>query len=396
MVRMLQACCEYATLTPASFQAEALKQTEQRVRRIVDDEKSAPGIQHLIVDAKHDSTTSISAVCYGVLDTEREHELVGPHTRFMAYSTTKIITAIAILQLIERGQMQLDAPLTTYLQHHPYGEHVTIRMLLNHTSGIPNPIPSNWFVTDEGKTTLDRDMALGKMLREHPNLNFEPGSKYGYSNIAYWLLEKAHEAASGQSFVDYVEENIFCPLSIQPADASFILSPHDLATGHIQTFSLSNFFFYLISPSTYWLEPAHGWSRFTRMHHLGFGYGGLYCSACAFGTILQDLLKEKSNVLLKPETKELFFAPQQTTGGETIQGTLGWVIGKLDGIPYFSKPGGGFGFHGNVRIYPTLGVATVFFANSTEISPGPIHARSDAIDAPFVAWKKGAGSVLLS
>jgi D-alanyl-D-alanine carboxypeptidase len=234
------------------------------------------------------------------------------------------------------------------------------------------------------------------VLRDHPNLNFEPGSKYGYSNIAYWLLEKAHEAVSGLPFGDYVHEHIFRPLSIQPGDASFVLSPHDhLATGHIQKYSLSNLLFYLISPSSYWLEPAHGWSRFARMHHLGFGYGGMYCSAGAFGTILQDLLQEKSSILLEPETKELFFSPQQTTCGETIQGTLGWVIGKLSGVPYYSKPGGGFGFHGNVRIYPTLGVATGFFANSTEISPGPIHARSDAFDAPYVSWKKGADTVLL-
>jgi D-alanyl-D-alanine carboxypeptidase len=182
--------------------------------------------------------------------------------------------------------MELDVPLTTYLQDHPYGVHVTIRMLLNHTSGIPNPIPSDWFVTDVGVTTLDRDMALEKMLRDHPNLTFEPGSKYGYySNIAYWLLEKAHEAVSGQSFVDYVQEHIFVPLSIQPTDASFLLSPQDrdLATGHIRKYSLSNFIFYLISPSAYWLEPSNGWSRFARMHHLGFGYGGLYRSCCGQG-----------------------------------------------------------------------------------------------------------------
>jgi D-alanyl-D-alanine carboxypeptidase len=157
MVRMFQACSDSTTPTSASSQAEALKQTEQRVRQIVDVEKSAPGIQHLVVDVKH----TVSTVCHGVLDTAgQEHELVQPHTRIMAYSTTKIVTAIAILQLIERGQMQLDAPLTTYLQDHPYGDHVTIRMLLNHTSGIPSPIPSDWFVTEEDEATLDRDMAL--------------------------------------------------------------------------------------------------------------------------------------------------------------------------------------------------------------------------------------------
>jgi hypothetical protein len=66
--------------TPANSKAEALTQTEQRVRRIVDDEKSVPGIQHLVVDAEH----TVSAVCHGRLDMGHEHELVRPQTRFMA------------------------------------------------------------------------------------------------------------------------------------------------------------------------------------------------------------------------------------------------------------------------------------------------------------------------
>jgi CubicO group peptidase (beta-lactamase class C family) len=96
------------------------------VQRIIDDEKSAPGIQHLIVDA---GEHTFSTVCHGVLDTAgQEHDLVTPQTIFMAYSTTKIITAIAILQLIERGQMKLDAPLTTYLQNqHPWRTAITAR-----------------------------------------------------------------------------------------------------------------------------------------------------------------------------------------------------------------------------------------------------------------------------
>jgi hypothetical protein len=61
------------------------------------------------------------------------------------------------------------------------------------------------------------------------------------------------------------------------------------------------------------------------------------------------------------------------------------VTGELDGVRYFGKQGGGLGFHGNVRVYPKLGVATVLLANRTEISPGPIDARSDAIDAGFAA-----------
>jgi hypothetical protein len=59
-------------------------------------------------------------------------------------------------------------------------------------------------------------------------------------------------------------------------------------------------------------------------------------------------------------------------------------MGDLDGVPYFGKQGGGLGFHGNVRLYPTTGLATVFLANQTEVTQGPIDERSDSLDRNFV------------
>ena len=54
---------------------------------------------------------------------------------------------------------------------------------------------------------------------------------------------------------------------------------------------------------------------------------------------------------------------------------LGWVIGETNGVAYFGKQGGGLGFHGNIRLYPSLGIGTALLVNSTEVSAGPIDAR---------------------
>ena len=78
------------------------------------------------------------------------------------------------------------------------------------------------------------------------------------------------------------------------------------------------------------------------------------------------------------------FTQQRTSGGELLNMTLGWVMGETSGARYFGKQGGGLGFHGNVRIYPDKGVATVSLANRTEISAGHIEERSDDLDAFFV------------
>jgi CubicO group peptidase (beta-lactamase class C family) len=130
----------------------------------------------------------------------------------------------------------------------PWRTAITARMLLNHTSGIPND-PIDWFVTEEDQA-YSRDMAPKKMLRDHPNLNFEPGSKYGYSTLPTGLWKRPSEAVSGQSFVNYVRAHLWSSRS-SLQNASFTLSPRPCSNRSYPKVFLSNFLFYLISPSAY-------------------------------------------------------------------------------------------------------------------------------------------------
>ena len=114
----------------------------------------------------------------------------------------------------------------------------------------------------------------------------------------------------------------------------------------------------------------------------GRAYGGLFSTAEALALVLQDLLRDDSR-LLSADTKRSLFTRQKSDDGP-IDMTLGWVIGELAGARYFGKQGGGLGFHGNLRLYPDLCLGTVFLSNRTELAPGPIDARSDALDAAFV------------
>ena len=98
----------------------------------------------------------------------------------MAYSLTKAITGIAVMQLAERGQIELDAPLQRYYQRHPYGDGVTIRQLLSHTSGVPAPMPLDWFAL-QGEP-FDGDQQLQRLLAQHPRLRHAPGQEYGYTD----------------------------------------------------------------------------------------------------------------------------------------------------------------------------------------------------------------------
>jgi D-alanyl-D-alanine carboxypeptidase len=299
----------------------------------------------------------------------------------MAYSTTKVITAVAILQLVERGQVALDAPLARYFAQHPYGSGVTVRQLLAHTSGVPDPMPLDWFAV--GDAAFDRDEELQRRLARNPHLRHAPGQRYGYSNLGYWLLEKVIERASGQDYAAHVEEHVFRPLGLTVAAARFAPDgPGHLAVGHARRFSAVTWVLKLMTPSGYWSGAKGRWYRSARVVPYGRAYGGLLVTAQALGRVLQDLMRD-DGVLLGPAAKAALFERQPTGSGKPA-GALGWVLGEAGGEPYFGKQGGGLGFHGNLRIYPARGIATVLLANRTEISAGPIDARSDALDAIFL------------
>ncbi|MDX2019660.1 MAG: serine hydrolase domain-containing protein [Deltaproteobacteria bacterium] len=371
MVSMTMPSCTATDVTQGAPAARARLALEQLVSS-----GEVPGIQYVVVGPKgvlFSATAGVSDVGSATPMNEA--------TILMAYSTTKVITAIAVMQLVEQGRIKLDAPLQKYFKRHPYGDDVTIRQLLAHTSGVPDPMPLDWFVV-QGQS-FDRDREIQRILGKHPRLRHAPGQKYGYSNLGYWLLEKVIESTSGQDYAAYVDDHVFRPLGLTAASARFAIDgPGALAVGYARRFSPLTWMLRLMTPARYWGDARGPWSSSSRVLPYGRAYGGLFVTAQAPGRVLADLLRSDS-VLLRAETKAKLFARQHTTNGQPA-GALGWVIGKLAGQSYFGKQGGGLGFHGNVRIYPSRGIATVLLANRTEISAGPIDRRTDALDILFL------------
>ncbi|OMD41160.1 serine hydrolase domain-containing protein [Paenibacillus odorifer] len=126
-------------------------------------------------------------------------------------SLTKAFTAAAILQLQEAGKLSVDDPVNTYIKDYP-NDRVTLYHLLTHTSGIPNYTNSPDFLKSINiKISVDDLIAKFK----DKSLEFEPGSRYSYSNSGYVLLGAVIEQVSGQSYGDYLNEHIFTPLDMK-------------------------------------------------------------------------------------------------------------------------------------------------------------------------------------
>lgn len=133
-------------------------------------------------------------------------------TKFRIGSITKQFTAAAILQLQDRGLLDVQAPVATYLPDYPNGDRITIHHLLTHTAGIPNltsfPDYLEWM---KQSTTLDNLVARFQDLP----LEFEPGEQFRYSNSGYTLLTQIIEQISGKSYADYLQTQLFAPLGLE-------------------------------------------------------------------------------------------------------------------------------------------------------------------------------------
>ena len=318
-----------------------------------------PGLQYLVLDRER----PVIEYSGGWADL-RQRVPMTADTTLMAYSMSKTITAAAVLQLVGEGKVALDDPLERY-HVTPYGPGITVRHLLAHLSGIPNPLPLRWVHAAARHAGFDERAALDAELRAHPRAASAPGARYRYSNIGYWLLGSVIERASGRPFTAYVAERIFAPLDIPPAALGYTIPDANRhARGYLEKYSIMNLAKRLLIDRQLIGDYEGAWLRIEPHYLNGPAFGGLVGTARGFAAFLQDQLRPRS-VLFDNPARELLYTPQRTTTGHVVPMGLGWHLGDLDGIPYFYKEGGGGGFHCEMRVYRVNRIATVLMTNAT-------------------------------
>jgi D-alanyl-D-alanine carboxypeptidase len=259
--------------------------TEDNVTKVLDRYvgSQVPGMQYIVVNA----CGTLFEYAGGWADIQNRISMA-LDTTLMAYSMTKTFTAVAVLQLVEKGKLELDYVIDLYLPDTPYdGRHITIRQLLNHTSGLPNPIPLRWAHLTEESASFDEDAALNQVLRDNPKLAFEPGHKFAYSNIGYWLLGKIVGQATGQSYPDYVRANILRPLGLSAYEMDFVIpDPARRANGYLAEYSLMNLVKGFVIDRKFLGKYEGKWLRLKSHHLNGPAFGGLVGAARGFSRFL--------------------------------------------------------------------------------------------------------------
>lgn len=206
------------------------------VREVIAREMPASGAPGLAWAIVRDGTV-ISGACGVVrLGTDRK---VTPDTPFLLGSISKSFTAMAVLQLVEAGKVDLDAAVSTYLpafRGQPGGA-ITLRQLLSHTSGW-STLQGNQPRKGEGEGGGGGEDELKRRVADMASWTpaYAPGARWAYSNANYLILGAVIEAVSGQSYQAYVENRILRPLGM---DHSFVVDGkqhNEMATGHLPWF----------------------------------------------------------------------------------------------------------------------------------------------------------------
>lgn len=325
---------------PASLAVRRLSETElgPAVRAKADAQAAAGRFQGAVLVARGGS------VIYSDAKGLADREAGTPNTldtKFRMGSMNKMFTATAVLQLVQAGKVRLDAPLGTYLKDYPNRDvaaKVTVHHLLTHTGGTGDIFGPEFDANRLKLKTLDDYVALyGK--RE---LEFEPGSRWEYSNYGFLLLGVIVERVSGQSYYDYVRDRIFKPAGMTGSGSE----PEEPAVrGRAKGY----------------MREGGAWVPNTAtLPFRGTSAGGGYTTV---GDLLRFATALTGHRLLDAAHTDLLTTGKvQTPRGDKY--AYGFIESVDGGVRSFGHGGGAPGMNGDLRIYPDSGYVVAALANT--------------------------------
>jgi CubicO group peptidase (beta-lactamase class C family) len=283
----------------------------------------------------------IYAKGYGMADLEHAIPLT-PATIFYMCSLSKQFTGYSVVLLARQGKIKLDEDIHTYLPWTPdFGKKITVRNLLNHTSGIRDDISLAAISGFGYDGMLTQDLALN-ILKRQRSLNFPPGQQYSYSNSNFVLLSEIVKTVSGKSFRTFTDSAIFKPLGMQ--HSRFL----DNYTELIQNRAFS------YEP----LDSGYFTNDFQNVYTLGDG--GLF-------TNITDMAKWVINFYspIAGDSKDINQLTEngRLNNGNKIDYALGIVKNKYKGWQQFQHSGGLAGYRTFISVFPDLKMGFLVFSN---------------------------------
>jgi len=330
-----------AQQTPAPRRDYAAVATQ--LERLIAREMRVQGLPILSI-ALVDDQEVVWSRGFGVVDSATGR-IAGSTTVYRVGSVSKLFTDIAIMQLVEQGKVDLDAPVSRYIPdfhpHNPWERPITLRQLMSHRAGLVREPPvGNYF--DSTSPPLARTIAS----LNQTTLVYPPETHTKYSNAAIATVGYVLERVSGTPFPQALSKSVLVPLGM--AASGFEPTPavaHDLAPAEMWTLDGRTF-----NAPKFQLGIAPAGSMYTTVTDLGRFLSALFAGG-----------RGENGQLLKPETLAQMWTPQFAHAGDQTGYGLGFRVGTLDGHRSVGHDGAIYGYATTLQALPDekLGVVVV-------------------------------------
>ncbi len=319
------------------------------------DERHTPGLAIAVAHAGE----PVLVRGYGYANLEHG-VAVTSDTVFRIGSVTKQFTAAAILLLVEDGRMSLDDRLDAYFPDFPRAAEVTVRQLLQHTSGISNYTSREGFMADTAPLNHDRDRMVAYIEAADPLYDFDPGTGWSYSNSGYMLLDYIAEQVAGQPLAAFLQERIFSPLGMMSTamDDAF-----EIVTGRAQGYDAAP-------------DAPSGFTNTTALSlSVAAGAGAMRSTPGDLAIWMQALLDGE---VISPQSLALMLEPARLNDGSLastflvdppaplagMDYGLGIMTGERDGRRFIGHGGSINGFNASLIHYPDDATTIVLLVNT--------------------------------
>jgi D-alanyl-D-alanine carboxypeptidase len=299
-------------------------------------ESGAPSVSLAVVEDGR-----IWAKAFGKANLE-QNRAADESTRYAIGSVSKQFTTAAILLLQEQGKVSLDDKVAKYYPDLTRAGEISIRQLLSHTSGYEDYAPQDYLIPAWTKPTTPQ--AVVDHWAKLP-LNFDPGTKWQYSNTNYVIAGLIVEKAARQTLLSFLQQRIFSPLEMTSAGFCDDKSPADAGA----------YTRYALGPARPIEREAPGWY---------FGAGELCMTARDLAKWDAAFLKKQ---ILSARSYEEFTREVLLSNGDRTNYALGLAISQFHGIPSISHSGEVMGFLASNRLYPNRQAAVVALSNEVGV-----------------------------
>jgi len=298
---------------------------------------------------------------YGLANLKTKKK-INTRTLFKMTSVSKSFTAAAVMQLAEQGLIHLDDPVVKHVPYFMLNDEryrsITIRMLLNHTSGIPTMYKAEFGYENPEFDNQARKRYIKKLSNK--TMEFNPGEKYAYSNNGYSLLAALIESVAKMPFEHYMRENILNPAGMEQSNFLFpeikttnIAAPHVLGEGF--RYTVGSYF------------PVNRWSA---------SCGGLFSNIdemCNWLLVSINKGAFNENHILTEKSYQKMWT---VSSNKSSRMGLGWFVDKWLGEKLISHPGGGMGYSAEFCLLPEHKMGVVVLCNARK---SPVWKITSAI-----------------